>query len=106
MELTNIKLLLDISINDPTQDELLNLYISMATDYILDDIKEDTLPTSLSTLVYEMVVYLYRNKGIENLKSQSAGSLIETFIIEYPPNIQKRLQNYKDKNRKIRVIVT
>ncbi|MGP7815557.1 phage head-tail connector protein [Niallia sp. 01092] len=104
MELTNIKLLLDIT--DTTQDGLLNLYVSMATDYILDELNLNTLPQSLNTLVYEMVVFLYRSKGVENLKSNEEGSLIETYITEYPPNILKRLQNYKDRNRSIRVIVT
>ena len=106
MEINNIKLLLDIPITDNSKDGLLNLYASMVTDDILTEIKEDTLPASLTTLVYEMVVFKYRNKGVENLKSESAGSLIETYITEYPPNIQKRLENYKDRNRKIRVIVT
>lgn len=90
--LDNVKTLLEIT--DSGKDTLLNLYISRATDYIQGYCKLDdsaSIPSSLNSVIEEMAIFQYRQKGVENIQSESKGSLSESYIVEYPPNIMNRL---------------
>lgn len=90
--LENVKILLEIDILDDEKDGLLNLYISRAEDYTRDYCKIDDIPSSLNSVIEEMAVFQFRNRGIENLQSEGKGSLSQSFLNEYPPNIMNRLQ--------------
>jgi hypothetical protein len=83
-----------------SEDDLLNLYIQRATDFVLDYCYLTEIPVILDSVVEEMAVFSYLSKGVENVSSEGKGSLSESYITEYPSNIMNRL----DRHRKIRVI--
>lgn len=91
--LENVKIILDIE--DNSHDDLLNIYIQNAIDYIYDYTKIEQIPNSLNSLIVEMVIYQYRQRGVENISTESKGSLYESFVKEYPNNIINRLKPYR-----------
>ncbi|MCK0470888.1 phage head-tail connector protein [Halalkalibacter sp. APA_J-10(15)] len=99
-EIQNLQLLLDLKEATDEEIQLLYLYIESAQDFIYDYCNVTEIPPTLRTVVNEMVVFLYRSRGVENVYSESEGSLSENYITEYPQNIMNRL----NRHRKIRVI--
>jgi hypothetical protein len=89
----NAKLILDMQL-EYQKDGLLNLFLTRAIDYTLNYCKIDEIPPSFHSLIEEMIVFQYRQKGVENVQSEGKGSLSQSFISEYPPNIMNRLQPY------------
>ncbi|WML44085.1 phage head-tail connector protein [Neobacillus sp. PS3-40] len=98
--LTNVKILLEIDELDIEKDGLLNLFIFRAIDYTLDYCKINEIPTSLSSAIEEMAVFQYRQRGIENVQSESKGSLSESYFNEYSPSIINRLRS----NRRVVIL--
>jgi hypothetical protein len=95
MYLNNVKILLEIDEGDESKDGLLGLYTNRAKDFVLDFCKIDSLPSTLDSTIEEMVVFQYRQKGIENIQSEEKGSLSEIYLTEYPPNIMNRLKSHR-----------
>lgn len=91
--LNKIKIVLDLEGN--SKDELLQIYLDGARDYILDYTKIKEIPTTLESVLIDMVVFQYRQKGVENTSTESKGSLYQSFIVSYPNNIMNRLNPYK-----------
>lgn len=91
--LENVKIILELEENE--KDDLLNIYIQNAQDFIMDYTKMKEIPESLNSIIVEMVVFQFRQKGVENIISEGKGGLSETFITEYPNNIINRLKPYK-----------
>lgn len=75
--------------------ELLEFYSHNAQDFIFDYCKITEIPPSLYTIITEMIVFQYRQKGVENISSEGKGSLSESYITEYPPNIMNRLKSHR-----------
>jgi hypothetical protein len=101
--LDNVKILLGISSVDDSQDNLLGLYISRADNFVLNycnftDVTE--IPATLSSVIEDIVVYKYRNKGVENLKSEGLGSHSASFLEGVPSDIIAQLNAH----RRVRVI--
>ncbi|WP_158735148.1 head-tail connector protein [Alteribacillus sp. YIM 98480] len=91
--LTNIKLIIGIS--DDSKDDLLNLYISRAESFVKQYCNIEELNEVQSAIVEDMTVYLYRNNGIENISSESKGSLSETYRDLIPDHLIKALNSHK-----------
>lgn len=89
----NVKILLGI--NDTSQDTLLNLYLSRATNFVKNYCNVDEITPSLDEIVEDIAVYLYRNRGVENIKSESKGSLSETYRDSLPDDIIAVLNRYR-----------
>lgn len=91
--LEKVKIILDLE-ND-NKDGLLEIYIQNAKDYIIDFTRIEKIPKTLESVIIDMVVFQYRQRGIENVTTETKGSLYESFITEYPNNIQRRLKPHK-----------
>lgn len=73
---------------------LFDYYVANAQDFIFDYCKMDTIPDTLHTVIADMVVYQYRQKGVENVLSEGKGSMSQSYITEYPLNIMRRLNSH------------
>ena len=89
----NVKILLGI--NDTSQDTLINLYLSRATNFVKNYCNIEEIPSSLDEIIEDIAVYLYRNRGVENIKSESKGSLSETYRDSLPDDIIAVLNRYR-----------
>ncbi|PLS04025.1 phage head-tail connector protein [Neobacillus cucumis] len=87
------KLILDMQL-DSNNDTLFEYYFQNAIDFIYDYCNVSEVPTTLYTVVSQMVAFQYRQRGIENVQSEGKGSLSQSFLTEYPPNIMNRLNRH------------
>lgn len=90
----NAKVLADIDLIDTSKDKILELYFEEARDFILDYCKVNEIPSTLYSILSKMIVFQYRQKGLENIQSEGKGSLSEAYLTEYPPNIMNRLSRH------------
>ena len=90
--LQKVKVILD---DDTVKDELLNIYIDNATDFILSYTNLKKLPQTLNSTIIEMTVFQYRKRELENVASESMGSMRYTFTTDYPSSITDRLDGHK-----------
>ncbi|MEH7416068.1 phage head-tail connector protein [Neobacillus drentensis] len=86
-------LILDMQL-DSDNDSLFEYYFQNAIDYISDYCNVSEITTSLNSVISQMIAFQYRQKGIENVQSEGKGSLSQSFITEYPPNIMNRLNRH------------
>ena len=93
--LEKVKIILDLDETNKSKDGLLEIYIQNAMDYICDYTKIKEIPKSLNSVIIEMVVYQYQQRGVENMSTESMGAMYQSFIQEYPGNIRKRLNPYR-----------
>lgn len=106
--LNNLKTLLDIALNDTAQDGLLNLYLQMAEQKVLNklypyskksnppdvfidcekvtqlEIEHDSepdsnVPTKYSSIVVSIAQYLYLRRGSEGQKSHSENGISRSY---------------------------
>ncbi|MBE2926592.1 head-tail connector protein [Anoxybacillus flavithermus] len=91
--LENVKTLLGIS--DNSQDDLLNLYISRAEQFVKTYCNIEEIPTELNSVMEDIAVFRYRMNGIENVKSETKGSLSETYRDSLPDDILSQLSRYR-----------
>lgn len=91
--LDNVKTLLDI--NDNSKDSILNLYLNRATNFVKDYCNTNELNSSLDEIVEDIAIFLYRNKGVENVESETKGSLSENYRENLPPYIYLKLDSYR-----------
>ena len=96
-EISKIKILLNIT--DNTEDALLGILMENAVSFIKRTCFLDEVSTEFNPVLRKMVIFDYRKNGSENLKSESAGSLMESFLTEYPQDILNEIYPY----RRIRV---
>ncbi|MFC4182991.1 phage head-tail connector protein [Saccharococcus thermophilus] len=91
--LENVKTLLGIF--DTSQDSLLNLYLSRAEKFVKNYCNIDEIPVELDEVIEDIAVYRYRMNGVENVKSESKGSLSETYRESLPDDILAQLNRYR-----------
>jgi hypothetical protein len=91
--LDNVKILLGIT--DTSQDALLNLYLSRATNFVKNYCNVDEIPLALDEVVEDIAVVLYRKKGVENIQEEKKGSLWERQIDFLPKEIVSQLDAYR-----------
>jgi hypothetical protein len=89
----NVKILLGIS--DNSQDDLLNLYISRAEQFVKTYCNIEEIPTELKSVIEDIAVFRYRMNGVENIKSESKGELSETYRDSLPQDILSQLNRYR-----------
>ncbi|WP_337019951.1 phage head-tail connector protein [Oceanobacillus massiliensis] len=99
--LTNIKPLLDIEVTDSNKDAVLNLYISRAINFTRRYLKVTEVPEGLQDVIEDIAIFKFRQKGVENIKSEGKGSLSETYIETLPADIITQLDT---EARKVRVV--
>ncbi|MFP5111830.1 phage head-tail connector protein [Bacillaceae bacterium C204] len=87
------RLVLDIPL-DVDYDSLLEYYFQNAVDFISDYCNLTEVPTTLFSVLTQMIVFQYRQKGVENIQSEGKGSLSESYLPEYPSNIMNRLSRH------------
>ena len=95
--LNKVKIILE---DKNVNDELLNIYIENAIDYIKDYTLLNEIPHTLQSVIVEMTVYQYRQREVENVISEGMGSMRYSFVTSYPDNIINRLNTY----RRVRVM--
>jgi hypothetical protein len=91
--LENVKILLGIT--DNSKDNMLNLYLSRATSFVKNYCNIDEIPVELDEVIEDIAVYRYRMNGVENLQSESKGSLSETYRDSLPDDIIAQLNRYR-----------
>lgn len=94
-KLQKVKIILDIAEDDISKDGLLTIYIQNAIDYIHDYTRVEEIPKSLNSVIIDMAVYQYQQRGVENMSTEAMGAMYQSFIQEYPGNIRKRLNPYR-----------
>lgn len=97
--ISKLKILLGIENKDESSDKL-ELYLSAASDYILNYCRIEAVPLALTSTLLKMAAFDYRAHGLDNVKSEAKGRLSESYITEYPANIINQLNPY----RRIKVI--
>lgn len=95
--LNNIKLLLGIV--DDSKDALIALYMSKATVFVKKYCNVTELNHDLKSVIEDLVLLKFRNRGIENLKSGAEGAVSYT-LADLPLDIISILKN----NRKINIL--
>lgn len=91
--LADIKLLLGIT--DNSEDDLLNLLITIAsTDAKIMAGVSDI--TAIQSVVEKMVVYLYNRRGTEGLSQESYSGATYHYENNYPESITSVLDDYKN----------
>lgn len=84
MVLDDIKLLLGIGSTDTSKDSILNLYIRRSETAIKNYINNSSfdngyIQANFQDAIIEIVVFAYRNKGNENIKSVIQGARSVTY---------------------------
>jgi hypothetical protein len=90
-----VKILLGIDVNDTSQDNVLNLYLSRATNFVLNYCNLEEIPVGLDSVVEDIAILKYRLKGVEGIKSEGKGSLSESYIDSLPLDIIRELNRYR-----------
>lgn len=93
--LDNLKLLLDLSVYEDGNDRVLELYLNRAENYIKGYCNVQVISTELQEIAEDIAVFNYRNKGVENIKSEGKGSLSESYRDDLPQDIIRKLNNYR-----------
>lgn len=92
--LTKIKILLGIDINDTSKDNLLMLYLDAAESEFIQYCHIDEVPAAASNIITDMAVIKYNLNGSEGLGSQSYSGLNETYD-NYPPQLIKAMNRFR-----------
>lgn len=98
----HIKLLLGIDKADATYDDLIQLLIFNAKQYVEDycGFNEDELDYDLEHLIDQMVVEDFNKVGNQGLESSSFSGVSENYRNGYSDHIMKRLKRH----RRLRVL--
>ena len=97
--LERIKRLLDIVGNE--HDELLELYVEIAEEEVLDYCGDVAIPDNL---IAQMVVIKFQRRGTESLSNSNYAGNGETFLQDYPSYILTRIESLKKSNRRLRTL--
>jgi hypothetical protein len=101
--LSRVKILLDfVDTADGYYDfdDILTMYIMRAENFVKNYCNQEVITQELSEIVEDIVVFNFRNKGVENLKSETKGRLSETYRDGLPSDIIQRLK----KNKRLKFI--
>lgn len=99
--LDNVKVILGIQNFD--YDDVLELYITRANDFVMNycNITDlTTIPYTLSSVIEDIVVYMFQNRGSENLQSETLGSRTSSFLSDIPANLISQL----NANRRLKIV--
>jgi len=98
--LEKIKILLGLSEEDESKDDLLNTLISLCKDEAIDYCNLDEYSSKLDSAVIAMVIERYNKIGTEGITSVSTSGINESYTDFYSEPVKMKLI----KNRKIRVV--
>lgn len=90
--LDKLKILLGISIN--SEDELLNLFLDIAADTVMNYTRRSALITELESAVLRLAVVYYNKQGAEGQTSHSEGGVSRSYDSEIPEDIRMVLNRY------------
>lgn len=96
--LDNLKILLNISEDDISKDNLLNIYLNEAEDTVRSycNINEiDILNNALTSAVLKLALFNYKNRGKENITQMSQGSRSITLKSSLPTEIEMLCKPYR-----------
>lgn len=86
-----------IRINDDTiKDDLLNEYITTATDRVNLRFGVNTLPNVLESIVVDVVMKMHRRMYYEGIASEGADTLSTSFVDDILAEYTEELNTYKD----------
>ena len=91
-ELQKLKIKLGISLTDNSKDELLNLYLSDAEQFILDTTHLQIIPDRLLGAQVDIAIIAYNKQGIEGQTAHSEGGISRTFG-DVPDSIMKKIRS-------------
>lgn len=93
-QLEKLKLKLGDSIADTSQNDLLQMYLDDANDYILSQTHLDAVPTVLLSTQAELAIIYYNRQGIEGQTAHSEGGISRNFE-GIPESISKKIRSYR-----------
>lgn len=94
-QLEKLKIRLEISKEDTSKDDLLNMLLEDAEGEILDYTNRTILPDKAQALQRELAITYYNRMGSEGEASRSEGGVSVSYSIEIPENIKKRLNSLR-----------
>lgn len=92
------KLKLQLGIKDDEQNDLLELLLSNAFDYILSFCNRTALPPELKQLQLQITVIDYNRLGAEGEQGRSEGGISRTIYVlgdDFPKSIKSQLIQYR-----------
>lgn len=92
-QLDKLKIKLGISLDDVSQDDLLNIYLGDAKDTILELTHLPELPINLLGTQVDLAIICYNKQGIEGQTGHSEGGISRTFEEGIPENIMKKIRS-------------
>ena len=96
MMINDLKILLGIPLEDLSKDELLSLLLRYAENDAKRHCRIDDIEP-VKDIVVEMAVYRYNRLGSEGISSESYSGASYAYFDDYPTNIQKSLNAYKQR---------
>jgi Phage gp6-like head-tail connector protein len=93
--LENVRILLGLDYLESKQEDLINLYLSRATNFVKSYCKVTEIPLDLETVIEDIAVIKFRLHGVEGVKSEGKGSISETYIESLPADIINQLNTYR-----------
>ncbi|MGN7942857.1 phage head-tail connector protein [Metabacillus sp. 22489] len=89
----NLKLILGIKIDDTSKDDLIKLYFSRASNFVIRYCGHENFNQDMIEIAEDIAIIFYRNKGVENIESESKGRIVDTFRKSLSPEMYKRLNS-------------
>jgi hypothetical protein len=84
-----------LGITDTSKDDILNLYIYLVQDEILNYCGIDSIPDGLQSIADYMTICKYNQVGAEGLSSASYSGVNETYLNSYSPSVIQSLNRYR-----------
>lgn len=78
--LQDIKVLLDIPVEDTSKDTLLNVLYNKCSRDVMNYCNIDEIPDGLTDTVEELVIIRYNRRGNEGADTETVGPLTTTYI--------------------------
>lgn len=97
-QLEKIKIKLGISLTDISKDELLNVLLESAAEYIKTYSNRDTLTSPLLIIQEQLTVIYYNRLGTEGEQGYSEGGISTTIYVlndDLPVSIKSQLNSYR-----------
>lgn len=85
---------LKLKLNNSENDDLLQLYLDDASEFILNQTHLDVLPQGLFSTQIELAIIYYNKQGIEGQTSHSEGGISRSFE-DVPESILKKIRSCK-----------
>ncbi|MDT8715442.1 phage head-tail connector protein [Clostridium sp. 19966] len=97
-QLSKVKIKLGYSLEDTSQDNLLQIYLDDAKEYILGAIHQDAIPDGLLSAQVEIAIIFFNKLGIEGESAHNEGGINRTFE-GIPDSILKRIKSFRKLQR-------